>query len=78
MGPILQFMRPFDGFDVSTLIVIGEAYDKAVASLHDRGQPRIVREVIAVRMFDLAAKGERDIDRLCTGAIGHGGERAND
>jgi len=49
MGPILQFIRPFDGFDTATLIILDEAYDKALASLDDRGQPNIVREVIAVR-----------------------------
>jgi hypothetical protein len=70
MGPILQFIRPFDVFDNATLAVLSDAYDKAVASLHDGGQPTIVREVIADRMFDLAAKGERDIGRLCKGAVG--------
>jgi hypothetical protein len=74
MGPILQFIRPFDGLDTATLIILDEAYDKALASLDDRGQPNIVREVIAVRMFDLAAKGERDIGRLCKGALVHIGE----
>jgi hypothetical protein len=71
MGPILQYLRPFDVFDTATLAILGAAYDKAIANLHDRGQPSIVREVIAVRIFDLAAKGEREIDRLCAGAIGH-------
>jgi hypothetical protein len=69
MGPILQFIRPFDVFDCATLTILGEAYDKAVASLHDHGQPIVVREVIAVRMFELASKGERDPDRLCRAAL---------
>jgi hypothetical protein len=46
------------------------AYDQVLALLHDRGQPSIVREMIAVRMLDLASKGERDIGRLCQGALG--------
>lgn len=75
MGPILQYIRPFDDFDTATLIFIGEAYDKAIASLHDAGQPRTVRETIAVRMFEMAAKGERDPERLCHGALGSLGSR---
>jgi hypothetical protein len=70
VGPILQFIRPFDVFDADTLVLLGQAYDQALASLHDRGQPIIVRETIAIRMFDLASKGERDIERLCEGALG--------
>jgi hypothetical protein len=41
-----------------------------MASLHDRRQPNILRE----GLLDLAAKGERDIDRLCAGAVVHIGE----
>jgi hypothetical protein len=70
MSAILKFIRPFELFDSQTLAVLGTAYDKAILNLHDRGQPNIVHEVIAMRVFDLAAKGERDIDRLCADAIG--------
>jgi hypothetical protein len=70
MAQILQFVRPFDVFDADTLILLGRAYDQALASLHDRGQPRVVREAIAIRMFDLVSSGERDIDRLCQRALG--------
>jgi hypothetical protein len=76
MGPILQFIRSFDGFDSATLTILGQAYDKALASLlHDAGQTIIVRETIAVRMFDLASKGERDPERLCQAALGALGSR---
>jgi hypothetical protein len=34
-------------------------------SLHDAGQPNIVKEVIAKRIISLARNGERDPDRLC-------------
>lgn len=37
MGEILQFIRPYDVFDPETLVILGEAYDKSLASLHDRG-----------------------------------------
>lgn len=69
MGQILQFIRPYDVFDSETLIILGEAYDRAMASLHDRGQPAIVREAVAVRMFELASRGERDEERLCKAAL---------
>jgi hypothetical protein len=69
MGPILQFIRPFDVFDPATLTVLSEAYDEALVSLHDYGQPIVVRETIALRLFDLASKGERDPQRLCEAAL---------
>jgi hypothetical protein len=75
MGPILQFIRPFDGFDSATLIILGEAYDKALAELHDAGQPVIVRETMAVRIFELASLGERDPAILCHAALGSLGSR---
>ena len=52
-------------FDPATVKVLCDAYDKARKSLHDRGQPSIVREVIAARLISLAAQGGRDADRLC-------------
>jgi hypothetical protein len=44
-------------------------HDKALIKLHDRGQPGIVRETLAIRLLDLAAKGERHPDRLLRGAL---------
>jgi hypothetical protein len=74
MGSIVQFIRPLDVFDPATLTLLGEAYDKAVASLHN-GQPAIVRETIALRIFDLAARGERDVEFLCQAALSALGNR---
>jgi hypothetical protein len=68
MGPILH--SSLRRFRFRNANLAGKAYDQALASLHDSGQPIIVREAIAARMFDLAAKGERDIHRLCRGALG--------
>jgi hypothetical protein len=65
MGPILQFIRPHDVFDAETLTVLSDAFDKAIASLQDHGQPLIVRET----------KGERDPDRLYRAALGSLGTR---
>jgi hypothetical protein len=43
-----------------------QAYEFVLKELHDRGQPDVVREVIAKRIIELAAIGERDSRRLCT------------
>jgi hypothetical protein len=69
MGPVLQFIRPFDVFDSATLTILSKAYDEALVSLHDHGQPMVVRETIALRLFDLASKGERDPQRLREAAL---------
>jgi len=59
MSQVLQFIRAYGVFDSATLTVLGEAYDKALAELHYAGQPLIVRETMAVRIFELASQGER-------------------
>ena len=56
-------------FDPETVKVLCDAYDRACKSLHDRGQPYIVSEVMAQRIIALAKAGERDPDRLCDGAL---------
>jgi hypothetical protein len=43
---------------------MSSAYDTALASLHDHGQPEVVREIIAKRIIAAALKGERDPERL--------------
>jgi hypothetical protein len=68
MGQILQFVRPIDAFDPETLTILGEAYDKAVASLKGGEHRAIVLETMALRVLDLAAQGERDPERLCQAA----------
>jgi hypothetical protein len=42
MGQILEFLRPTDSFDPEVLEVLGNAYDMAMAALHDAGQPEVV------------------------------------
>jgi hypothetical protein len=56
-------------FDPESVKLLCEAYDKACSSLHDTGQPYIVREVIASRIIAMAKQGERDPDRLCAYAV---------
>ena len=53
-----------------------DAYDSASKSLHDNGQPNIVKEVIARRIISLAEKGEHDPDRLCARALAALADRA--
>jgi hypothetical protein len=51
-------------FDPETTRLLGEVFDSVCIELHDRGQPAIVREVIAKRIIEAAKRGERDPDRL--------------
>jgi hypothetical protein len=70
VAQILEFIRRENScFDPEMIVVLGAAYDKALRSLHDRGQPEVVREVIARRIIDLAKKGEHDPERLCNAAL---------
>ena len=56
-------------FDPETLTLLVEAYDRTMQALHDRGQPELVREVIAKRIIALAGEGERNPDRLSRAAL---------
>jgi hypothetical protein len=40
-----------------------------MASLHDRGQPEVVREVIAKRIIEAAQRGVVDPASLCADAL---------
>jgi hypothetical protein len=68
MGTVLPFFLNI-GFDPEAITAMGDAYDRACAELHDRGQPEIVREVIARRIIKAAKEGERDPERLCDMAL---------
>jgi hypothetical protein len=52
-------------YDPDAVRAMSLAYEAALMQLHDRGQPAIVREVIARRIIELAAIGERRPERLC-------------
>ncbi len=49
--------------------IMGEAYERATKSLHDRGQPALVQEIIARRIIDLVAFGERDPQKIAGMAL---------
>lgn len=69
MAQILQFIRPEIVFDCDTIAVLAAAYERAASGLRARGQPEVMREVIARRIITLAAKGERDPERLYAAAL---------
>jgi hypothetical protein len=67
MAEILAFARPISVCDPETLILLGSAYDKALSHLGIG--PLIDRDAIAVRILEMASRGERDPERLHNGAI---------
>jgi hypothetical protein len=56
-------------FDPRTIQVMDSAYERACRSLHDLGQPDLVKEIIARRIIEVAQTGERDVNRLCERAL---------
>jgi hypothetical protein len=71
-----QDMFEGHGFDPEACIVLRSAFEKARKSLHDKGQPHLVRQVIAERIIAAAKLGERDPDRLCETALRALGSKA--
>jgi hypothetical protein len=57
----------FTSFDPETAATLGAAYDEAVARLLD--QPDVVLEIIAKRLVALAARGDRNVHKLCDEAL---------
>jgi hypothetical protein len=68
MADVLPFFRNAT-FNTDATRVMGEAFDRACHSLHDVGQPDLVREIIAKRIIEVARNGERDPDELCARAL---------
>jgi hypothetical protein len=56
-------------FDANATRAMGEAFDRACYTLHDLGQPDLVREIIARRIIEVACDGERDPNELCAQAL---------
>jgi hypothetical protein len=68
VSTVVQFFQD-TSFDSETTHLMGAAYDKACRTLHDTGQPELVREIIAMRIVKAAKGGERDPDKLCERAL---------
>src|SRR5260370_3208886 len=64
MADVLLFFQDA-AFDDDATQVMGKAFDRACQSLHDNGQPDLVRQIIAKRIIEVARKGERDPDHYC-------------
>jgi hypothetical protein len=69
LGQILKFIPPDAIFDPETAAMLGAVFDNTIAALRDKGQPDIVKEAIAKRILALAAKGERNPERLREAAL---------
>jgi len=73
MLPLLYSTETFDfsgrGFDVETMAIIRQAFDKVREEIHDEGQPAAsVNKMIAERLIEIAARGERAPDEMCEAA----------
>ena len=74
MLPLLYSTETFDfsgrGFDVETMAIIRQAFDKVREEIHDEGQPAAsVNKMIAERLIEIAARGERAPDEMCEAAL---------
>ena len=58
------------GFDAEATQILGKAYDIACRSLHPKGRPPVVQEILAKKIIEAAQRGERDPDRLAAIALG--------
>jgi hypothetical protein len=45
--------------------LMGDAFERASRSLHDSGQPELIKEVLAKRIIDAVRRGMRDPRELC-------------
>ena len=58
------------GSDPEATQILSKAYDIACRSLHRKGQPPVVQELLARKIIEAAQHGERDPDRLAGIALG--------
>ena len=75
MSKVVALFQTTD-FDPETIDLMARAYEKARKSLHDKGQPLLVQEVIAARIIAAANAGQRDPDKLCEIALTALGNKA--
>src|SRR5262249_20201758 len=70
MAQILPFVRRRNVFDPDATLAMGDAYDKAIATIQTDAQSQfVVRELIAKRIIRMAQKGVIDRRQLCIGII---------
>ena len=66
---IIPFLDDRAVFDDAITRAMGEAYDKTLHALHDRGQPDVVKEALAKRIIEIAKTGEREPDQMYKRAL---------
>ena len=69
MADILHFRPRLDVFAAELTSAMGDAYDKAIASLSNNDSEFAVRELVAKRIIRSARRGERDPEHLCSSAL---------
>ncbi len=74
MLPLLYSTETFEfsslGFDIETTAIIRQAFDKACKEIHDEGQPTAsVKMMIAERLVEIVAHGERAPDKICEATL---------
>ena len=68
MADILQFRPRLTVFAPQTS-AMGDAYDKAIATLANTDCELMVRELVAKRIIRLARRGECNPEHLCSSAL---------
>jgi hypothetical protein len=75
MGTILPFVRGQSVFDPETLRAMSAALDQACHALKLPDTAARERETVAVKIVELARRGERDPERLCERVLHDAGSR---
>ena len=75
MGTILPFLRNQSVFEPEALHAMSEALDQACDTLKLPDTAARERETVAVRIIELARRGERDAARLCERVLHEAGSR---
>lgn len=68
MTSIIEYIRRPAVFSPETVVTMGDAYERALASFNSL-PPKALREVIAARFIELARRGERDPHLICESAL---------
>lgn len=62
--PVVQLFQEA-AFGPELTRVMSEAFERATRSLHDTGQPDLIKEIMAKRIIDAVRRGVRDPGELC-------------
>ena len=67
VAQILPFIRRRNAFDADATSAMGDAYDKAISTIHPDDESQfVIRELIAKRVIQMAQRGVVDRYQLCT------------